>query len=148
MSSLKDFQAQHGSAWGELIGKPAFAAALALAHEEQIEKIRSLSDEEIAAKGAIILSDLRGHLKYEQALLGLHERKEFVFQQLGPEEYPDPEKEALDEAENINLSPPSSSITHFSGTRLQSAHEQLFPTPKPRRKKKLPPKRKPRKIRK
>lgn len=69
-----------------------------MAATEKIQEITQLSNEDISSKGAIILSDLRGHLKYESALLGLHEKKEFVFQQLGPEEYPDPIREAGEEA--------------------------------------------------
>lgn len=98
MSALKDFQNQHGSEWGGIVGTPAFAGALALAHRERLDKITALSDEEIANHGKIILSDLRGHLQYESVLLGLHEKKEFVFQQLPPEEYPDPAAEAREEA--------------------------------------------------
>jgi len=127
LSSFKEFQNRFGRDWAELVGTPAFAAALALAHSERLSKITVLTDEEIAAHGQIILSDLRGHLQYENVLLGLHEKKEFVFQSLGPEEYPDPVKEA-NEA-NIVIRQESSSVS----TAGPSIHEQLFPTQKKKR---------------
>lgn len=151
MSSLKDFQSQHGAEWSQLLGTPAFGAALALANSEKIQSILLLSDDEIATRGAIILSDLRGHLKYEAALLALHEKKELVFQGLGEEEYPDPIAEAAELAEQEQHDrgdEQHSSSGAFAGA--PSAHEEIFPTPKkrgrPPGKKKLPAKRKPRKI--
>lgn len=73
-----------------------FAQALSITSAEKIQRIAALTDEEIKESGLIILSDLRGHLQHEAALLGLHERKEFVFSQLPPEEYGDPVQEAFD----------------------------------------------------
>lgn len=165
MTSLERFQSEHGQSWGELIGTPAFGAALALANAEKIQKIIALTDDEIATKGHVILADLRGHLTYEAAILALHEKKSFVFQQLGSEEYPDPVEEARledereargeqsDESEDTSI---TSSAFTVGGPTVQ---EQLFPNQKKliaadkRRseraaKKKLSPKRKPRKIRK
>jgi hypothetical protein len=128
MSPLETFQNQFGRDWAELVGTPAFSAALALAHSERIQKITILTDDEIAMRGQIILADLRGHLLYESALLGLHEKKEFVFQSLGEEEYPDPIKEAREE--NIIAQQEESQSTSVAGP---SIHEQIFPEPKPKR---------------
>lgn len=164
MTSLERFQNEHGQSWSELIGTPAFASALSLANSEKIQKIIALTDDEIATNGHVILADLRGHLTYEAGLLALHEKKKLVFQDLGPEEYVDPIEEALREAEH--------GVESFEGNREEeikshaalfaggpSAHDELFPSQRKlieadkRRseraaKKKLPPKRKPRKIRK
>lgn len=152
MSTLKEFQSLHGAEWGHLLGTPAFGAALALANQEKIQSILMLDDDEIATRGHIVLADLRGHLRYEAALIALHEKKELVFQQLDHEEYPDPILEAAEEAAHRDTDEriaESSAHIVMSGP---SAHEQIFPPPKkrgrPAEKKKLPPKRKPRKIRK
>lgn len=97
MTPLKEFQARFGSEYNGIVTSECFAQALSISNAEKIQAIAALTDEEIDSKGKIILADLRGHLQYEAALLGLHERKEFVFGQLPPEEYPDPEKEAHEE---------------------------------------------------
>jgi hypothetical protein len=128
LSALEDFQAQHGRDWAQLIGTPAFASALALSNSEKIQEIVVLTDDEIATKGQIILADLRGHLKYESGLLGLHEKKEFVFQQLGAEEYPDPAREARDEA--LAEAQERSGVSRGEAALSVSAHETLFPQPK------------------
>lgn len=99
MGALKDFQGSHGADWSRIVGTPAFAAALALAHKELLDPITHLTDDEIATRGTVILADLRGNLRHETMLLGLHERKEFAFGQLPGEEYYPPDKEALEEAE-------------------------------------------------
>lgn len=150
MSSLKEFQAQHGAEWGHLLGTPAFGAALALANQEKIQSILMLDDDEIATRGHIVLADLRGHLKYEAALIALHEKKELVFQQLDHEEYPDPIQEAAEQAEQEHQTESHSSSGTFAGGVM--AHEQIFPPPKrrgrPPGKKSVAKKSKPRKIRK
>lgn len=97
MTPLKEFQARFGGEYNGIVTSECFAQALSIANSEKIQVIALLTDEEIDARGKIILADLRGHLKYEAALLGLGERKEFVFGQLPPEEYPDPLVEAHEE---------------------------------------------------
>lgn len=133
MSSLKQFQQIHGGAWEKTVLSECFAAAVSLATAEKIEKITALSDDEIAMRGPIILADLRGHLLYETALLGLHDRKELVFSQLGPEEYPDPIEEALEE-ERFSGEPPDDSDA------FQPQPEIPSPRKSPQKKKKRPKK--------
>lgn len=99
MTSLEVFQKRYGIAWAELTGTPAFAAALALANSEKLQRIRILTDEDIALKAPVILGDLRGFLQYESGLLDLHEKKQYVFQDIGPETYPSPIDEAREELE-------------------------------------------------
>lgn len=141
MTALEQFQNRYGRAWGELIGSPAFAAALALANAEKNQEITQLSDDGIVSKGAILLADLRGHLKYESALLGLHEKKEFVFQELGAPEYPSGIDEARDEA--LEEAQRESGIISEISLLTPNVTERLFPKPKgkprgqpPKRKKK------------
>lgn len=97
LTPLKEFQARHGSEYNGIITSEAFAQALAIANAEKVLAISVLTDEEIKQNGLIILADFRGHLRYEAALLGLHERKEFVFGTLPAEEYADPIVEAHEE---------------------------------------------------
>lgn len=95
MTPLKEFQEAFGREWAEITASPAFAAGLACAQAEKIRGITILTDEEIRSNGKAILADLRGFLQYESGLLGLHEKKEFVFQsELGDPTYPDPIVEA------------------------------------------------------
>lgn len=149
MSDLARFQKQFGAQWSLLVGSREFAAAMTLLNVEKIRAIAELSDEEIATRGTIILADLRGHLKHENALLGLHEVKKFVFQNLPSEEYTDPAEEARLEAERQE----NGEAGEHDGDEEQ---QQQIPFPPPRpatphreppKKKKLPAKKKPRKIR-
>lgn len=114
MSRLKEFQSRYGAQWASIVGSESFGAGLALASQEKIERILILDDDEIAARSAIILADLRGHLRYEAALLGLHERKELVFGELPEPEYPDPSSEKEEEFSDLDIDtspgPPTSSI--------------------------------------
>jgi len=152
MSTLKEFQAQHGAEWGHLLGTPAFGAALALANQEKIQSILMLDDDEISTRATVILADLRGHLRYEAALIALHEKKELVFQQLDHEEYPDPIEEAREQAEQEGHEPAQSHFGPSASFSGPSAHDQIFPPPKrrgrPPKKKSVAKKSKPRKIRK
>lgn len=101
MTDLEVFQASHGRDWAEIVRTQAFPAALSIATSEKIQTILLLSDEEIATKAHIFLADLRGHLRYEAALLGLHEKKETVFSDGPMEDYStDPEREANEMAQD------------------------------------------------
>lgn len=152
-SKLENFQAAHGGEWAGLVSSPAFSAAFVLLNGEKIQSIAALTDDEIAIHAQIILSDLRGHLQHEFALLGLHEQKSLVFQQLDHEEYPDPIDEAREQSEQEHQeaqSNSSSGAVGFVGGVM--AHEEIFPPPKkrgrPPGKKSVAKKSKPRKIRK
>lgn len=128
MSALGDFQTNHGREWAELIGRPALAAALSLASQEKLEKIRILTDDQIATYGKVILADLRGHLLYENGLLTFHEKKEFVFQDLGPEQYPDPAAEAREE--ELAHQQKESGATGGPSPLVTTTHEDIFPSQK------------------
>lgn len=124
MTPLQQFQRTHGNDWARIVTSDCFAAAVALATAEKIQKISELGDEEILLRGKIILADLRGHIAYESALLGLHERKELVFGQLGPEEYPDPVEEAIDE-ERLG--------SQDQEDDMSDTGKSLLPTPAPKK---------------
>jgi hypothetical protein len=139
LTALEEFQNRYGRDWGELIGSPAFAAGLAVAREEKLKTITDFTDSEIVSKGQIVLADLRGFLQYESGLLGLHEKKELVFQQLGPEEYPSPVDEARDEA--LREEQERAGISTDTGPMSPNVHESIFPTA-PKKPRGRPPKRK------
>lgn len=146
MSDLKRFQDRYGADWSLIVGGAPFAAAMTLLNLEKIGAIAELTDDEIATRGQIILADLRGHLKHENALLGLHEVKKFVFQNLPAEEYRDPAQEAHEEAER------ATDGEQADGDQDGGPQIPFPPPPKPTprtapKKKKLPAKKKPRKVR-
>lgn len=53
-----------------------------------------LTDAEIEQHSRTLLGGLRAFLLYENALLGLHEEKEFAFSDVGEPTYPDEAEEA------------------------------------------------------
>lgn len=108
MTDLERFQGEHGAAWSATVSSPSFLAAFTLSNLEKIQVIAALTDDEIETHGKIILADLRGHLKYETALIGLHERKKFVFGDLPEPDYPNP----VDEARAEELSESASTAGH------------------------------------
>lgn len=131
MTDLERFQGEHGAAWSATVGSPSFLAAFTLSNLEKIQAIAALTDDEIATHGKIILADLRGHLKYETALISLHERKTFAFGDLPEPDYPDPAAEA-------ELSETESATTAGQPIVFQVPPE----TPEPRKKRKYRKRRK------
>lgn len=139
MSSLEAFQGEHGGRWATLIQSPEFNAAMTLVNSEKIQAIASLTDDEIAERGTIILADLRGHLQHENALVGLSELKKLVFQDLGEPTYPSPEEEARAEAqagpENTASTAGPASTLIFNPEEERARQEQRKPRRHKRRKK-------------
>lgn len=134
MSDLEQFQKNYGQAWAGITQSPAFIAAFTLANVEKLQAIALLTDEEINANGKIILADLRGHLKYENGLLALHQRKEFVFQDLPRETYPSPEEEALEEEKAETQTGNNSTTFSTSEYFVPPVTEQEQPQPRKKRK--------------
>lgn len=97
MSDLDRFQKEYGGAWANITQSPAFVGAFSIANMEKLQGVAALTNEEIQSHGKIILAGLRDHLQYENALLSLNTRKEFVFQDMPRETYPSPIEEATDE---------------------------------------------------
>lgn len=142
MSALEDFQKRYGAAWGATVNSEVFAAALTLVHNEKLKEIAAIHDDQIHDRSQVLLADLRGHLRYEAALLGLHEKKIFVFQELGPEDYGDPVTEAFEQAEadrKAGLGEDDEPISVHATEALQKMSDMMRTKPKPKKK---PPKRK------
>lgn len=87
MTPTQEFQKSHAEEWSKIIRSPAFSAAFALLNQEKIEKIIELTPEQIKENGIAILADLAGHLKHENDLVTLNDRKTFDLSQLPPEDY-------------------------------------------------------------
>lgn len=84
---VKDFQREHGPEFAKIIGSPAFMAAMELLDHEKADDITNLPNEDVEKYARIILADLRGHMKHEENLMTLHERKTFVIGDLPAETY-------------------------------------------------------------
>lgn len=143
MSDLTDFQKIHGANWATIVQSPAFGAAFSIANIEKLQMVAALTDEEINTNGKIILADLRGHLKYETALISLHERKEFVFQEMPRETYPDPVKEAEEAEREIRQTETGNEATSFNISEFHPA--EVEPEQQPVRQKRKYTRRKKRK---
>ncbi len=87
MSPVQEFQKQHGAAFVKIVTSPAFNAAMLLLNLEKMQKITALTPEDIKTHGPEILADLCGHLKHENDLMALYERKTFDLSQLPEETY-------------------------------------------------------------
>lgn len=98
MTALEQFQERHGGEWVAITATDAFRSALSVCNYEKIQEIATLSDQDILERSQVILSDLRGHLRYEIALTGLHEKKTLAFGDMPPPDYPSAEEEARQEA--------------------------------------------------
>jgi len=100
MTDLEIFQRDHGDQWNSIIEHPSFGAAMQFLNARKINEVSQLSDEDIEAKGKLILADLRGHLNHENDLMRLSVMKSLVFGAPPPESYADPVTE-------INAAPQS-----------------------------------------
>lgn len=118
MNALEQFQQDHGAQWNQIIDSPAFGAAMLYLNTQKITSITQLSDDDIEARGKLVLADLRGHLNHENDLMRLHVMKSLEWNAAIPETYPSAEEEAA-EAERHNTKPP-----------------EAAPAPKPSRRKK------------
>ena len=76
-SDLEEFQALYGAEWLNIVRNPAFIAAAQLLNIRKLKSITTLSDQQIEQNGREILSDLRGHLKHEDDLFTLQDKKDF-----------------------------------------------------------------------
>jgi hypothetical protein len=94
INDLEEFQAAYGEQWMNITRMPVFRAGLQLLNVRKLNEITSLSNEEIEKHAAIILSELLGLLRHENAIFGLHEEKTFKFPLEDDEEYFSPEQVA------------------------------------------------------
>lgn len=140
MSQIERFQSEFGARWASIAADPAFNSALLVCNSEAISRIASLTDEEIELHGKLILADLRGMLRHEEALFTLAERKELNPAELGEPNYPPPE----DDLELDNPAPDETTTGNHAATFSESIYFVPPPAEPP-----LPPKptRKPRRKR-
>ncbi len=82
-SDLEEFQSQYGADWVNIKQHPAFMAGMQLLNVRKFKGITFLSNEEIEKHSREILADLIGHLKHEEDLFTLDEKRE---EQIIPEE--------------------------------------------------------------
>ncbi len=75
-TDLEEFQSQYGGDWLKITQHPAFMAGMQLLNVRKFKGITFLSNEEIEKHSKEILSNLIGHLKHEEDLFTLHEKRE------------------------------------------------------------------------
>lgn len=86
-TELEEFQKTFGSEWRGIVSSPCFAAAFRLLHVQKVAELAFKSDEEIEKNSREILSDLRGWLKHEAAMITLHDKKIYKLDALPEETY-------------------------------------------------------------
>jgi len=69
--TVEDFQNEHGRQWHQVLNLPSTSSAFILLSLKRMAEIESLTDEQIRNDSAIILSDIRGWMRHERALLEL-----------------------------------------------------------------------------
>lgn len=88
---VQEFKKKHGITYGKILASSAFQDAMLVLNVEKMKEITALQPAEIKENGAEILADLCGHLKHENDLVSLLERKEFKVSDLPAETY-EPER--------------------------------------------------------
>ena len=114
-SDLEEFQALYGAEWLNIVRNPAFIAAAQLLNIRKLKSITTLSDQQIEQNGREILSDLRGHLKHEDDLFTLQDKKDFktpIEEEVG---YLSPEQ-AVELEDKINQFREQNRKNHYSAT--------------------------------
>lgn len=91
------FQQAHGPAWAAITANPAFFAAMQHVSTAKLQRIATITDTEIKEHGTAILSDFRGHLQLENALIDLAVADHQTFSDLPPETYADPNGTPLEQ---------------------------------------------------
>jgi hypothetical protein len=94
VTPLQEFKKKHGQAYAKLVSSEAFKEAMFLLNVEEMNKVITLSDEDIKSHGPELLADLRGHLRHENNLMNLHIKKEFKTDFEDEDEYLSPEQAA------------------------------------------------------
>lgn len=97
MTPIEEFHKAHGPAWARITSFSSFNAGLTFISIQHTREILALTDEEIAAKAVVILSEIRGRLRMEAELLALPTMEEQIPVQTLREEYVDSQEEAFTE---------------------------------------------------
>lgn len=105
MSEIEAFQKEHGAQWAGIIQTDAYVAGGTIVLNKELNELRTLSAEEIAKNGVVILARFCGVLRHESALFGLPIEKDFKFGGAPAEEYPDPEREFIENAQQEHQDP-------------------------------------------
>lgn len=99
MTETESFQKHFGEQWAGITQSDAYVSAGTVTLNKELDALRTLSDEEIAKNGVVILARFCGVLRHESALFSLPTEREFKFGAAPAEDYPDPEKEFIEQAE-------------------------------------------------
>lgn len=105
MSEIEVFQKEHGAQWAGIIQTDAYVAGGTIVLNRELNELRMLSAEEIAKNGVVILARFCGVLRHESALFGLPVEKDFKFGGTPAEEYPDAEREFIENAQQEQEDP-------------------------------------------
>jgi hypothetical protein len=94
IDDLEEFQAAYGADWHKITQMPAFRAGLQLLNVRELDRITSLSDDDIDKYAGLILSQLVGLLRHENGIFNLHKEQSFKFPLDEEVRYVSPEEEA------------------------------------------------------
>lgn len=100
MSEIEAFQKEHGAQWAGIIQTDAYVAGGTIVLNKELNELRTLSADEIAKNGVVILARFCGVLRHESALFGLPVEKDFKFGGAPAEDYPDAEREFIEQKEH------------------------------------------------
>lgn len=100
-----DFLKANGGEWVSIIQSRSFMDGMTLLSLERLEKIRSLSNQEIKDDAVIILSELRGALQHEADLFNLAQPPEEQAEDPTAPEYVDSIQENWEERQRLNQQP-------------------------------------------
>lgn len=105
MTEIEAFQKEHGAQWAGIIQTDAYVAGGTIVLNKELNELRMLSEDEIAKNGVVILARFCGVLRHESALFGLPVEKDFKFGGGPAEEYPDAEREFIENAHQEHQEP-------------------------------------------
>jgi hypothetical protein len=97
INDLEEFQSAYGPEWQKITQMPAFRAGLQLLNVRELDKITSLSHDDIEKHGLLIFSELIGLLRHENAMFSLHKESTFQLPTDEEEIYMSPEEQAAHE---------------------------------------------------
>src|ERR1041385_6837896 len=97
INDLEEFQAAYGADWHKITQMPAFRAGLQLLNVRELDRITSLSDDDIEKYGLLILSQLIGLLRHENRIFNLHKEQSFTLPSDEEVVYVSPEEQAAHE---------------------------------------------------
>jgi len=97
IDDLEEFQAAYGAEFYRITQMQAFRAGLQLLNVRELDRIASLSDDDIDKYGVLILSQLVGLLRHENGIFNLHKEQSFTIPTDEEIVYVSPEEQAAHE---------------------------------------------------